>query len=137
MSRDHCAVLLAAWVFWGVPTFCVAGVIEHACAPADPHCDDELDAHGCSHEQPDCPHDFPSDGGCGHESDCGSDPCYTAVVGRERSGHDTLTEAVELLPTVLRDDDHRCGAGSLYTVGIPTFPGARIPLHHSDVPLLI
>ncbi len=132
MVRRHFSILVAAWSFWGVPVLCVAGVLEHPCAPNDNHCQ-ESDAPDCSHEGPDCPHD----GGCGHGSDCESDPCSTIVLGRERPSDDTPSVSFEAIATVQWTQDSLQPLRSTRTPVNAATGYVQLPTHASDTPLLV
>lgn len=115
-----------------MPALCVAGVLEHPCAPEGKRCQ-ETDAPNCSHEEPGCPHD----GGCGHESDCESDPCSTMLVGRERSSDDSPLVSLDAV-AIAQWNEH-----SVQALGSTRIPDSvakdivQIPTHPSDIPLLI
>jgi hypothetical protein len=132
MLRRHFAILITTWAFFGMPALCVAGVLEHPCAPDDNHCE-KTDTHDCSHEEPDSPHD----GGCGHESDCESDPCSTMVVGRERSSDDGPIVSLDAVAIAPCTENSVQALRSTWSPDDVATGNVQLPTHPSDIPLLI
>ncbi len=129
MPRSYCAILVVAWSLWGLPTLCVGGVLQHACADHDEGCDE----HEKSHEESGCP----QTGECEHESDCGSDPCVGTVARFERSDDSVSSPALQ--PFALADLlNEAAPAASLARVAVDTpTRDFRLRIHSSDLPLLI
>ena len=132
MARRYFSILIATWSFWGMPALCVAGLLEHPCAPEGKHCQD-TDAPDCSHEEPDCPHD----GGCSHESDCESDPCSTMVFGRERTSDDGPLVSLDAVAAAQWTEHSVQVLGSTRIPDNVATDSVQIPTHPSDIPLLI
>ena len=82
MARNTLFILVATWAMAAGPTLCLAGVLDHACAP-------ELHAEPCGAD-----HDDAEDhcGDCNHESDCQNDPCVQVV--RQDEDFDVAAEAL-------------------------------------------
>ena len=132
MALRYFSILMAGWSFWGMSVLCVAGVLEHPCAPEGKRCQ-ETDAPNCSHEEPGCPHD----GGCGHESDCESDPCSTMLVGRERSSDDGPLVSLDVVAIAKCTENSVQALRSTWTPNDVATDNVQIPIHLSDIPLLI
>ena len=112
MNGRVLAILLILWVLIISPTFCVAGVLEHACTD-------------CSEED-----------ACGHEEDCQDDPCLEVIARTSSSTADGLNgmNAVALLRVAVVLDVRQ--ANDCW------FPATRdwvrnVPVPQSDLPLLI
>jgi len=132
MVRRYFAILIVSWAFCGMPALCVAGVLEHPCAPHQGH-DKETEHPDCPHEEPGCPHDDD----CGHESDCASDPCSSTIVGRERLNHEG--PSLLLQPVTIPQSANTFVAASrlLHIARDMASEMVQVPTHPSDVPLLI
>lgn len=133
MPQRCCAILIASWALWGLPTLCVAGALKHPCAPGSTPCPGE-DTPQCTHNEPAYPHDG---GGCGHESGCASDPCSESVISREPSSDDEPLSAPEPLLLEPQSGEVATARGQVPRPDHSPPLGVRIPVHASDIPLLI
>lgn len=148
MIRRCFAILIVAWSLWAMPTLCVAGVLEHACAVTADHCE-RVSADSCSHASNDSGHDDvhasachlggeSTGGGCGHEADCSSDPCAetTATCVRQQ---DDVAVGFDQPVLFAVSVNLACDAWLIDDCGGEGVVGALLPLvvHFSDLPLLI
>jgi hypothetical protein len=132
MHRLEWLIVVAGWGFWASPLLCMAGVIEHRCEPLSDACSctgSERDDSGCDHDSSSCP----------HEGSCSSDPCNQ--IATSKTGGAKLVKFAPAhhvaLPPPASDggrEQFRPGAGwASETSG----RSRRLPLHPSDLPLLI
>jgi len=123
-------LVVACWALQISPALCLAGVLTHPCNPNE----DRTCATSC-HSKPD--RDLPVSGSCSHEDNCNADPCQDSPVVKDGGDH-SLGDATSLaaLPgftapgiSLARHDIQTNSNGP------PNRP--RLPLHQSDLPLLL
>lgn len=124
-------LLIAVWSLHVAPGLCLAGVLAHPCeAAAD---DPRAPAAVCCAtpaEEADDP------GSCSHEDDCPEDPCQQTIVlkgGGPRVALESNLPLPAFAAPTLADRDFPTARPK----DVPHDEGPRLPLHHSDLPLLI
>jgi len=124
-------LVVACWALQISPSLCLAGLLTHPCNPNE----DRTCATSSSHSERN--HDQPDSGSCSHEDECNADPCQDSPVVKDGGDH-PLGDATSLaaLPgftapsiSLARHEIHTCSNGP------PNRP--RLPLHQSDLPLLL
>ncbi len=133
MTLRTLILVFTCWAFVGSPALCMAGVIRHACEPGSSA---EFERSTCGDS--DCLCDQGSSS-CAHEQDCSADPCSRVVTSKDAAGRQakySLYEIVHSIPPA----DARMGVVPT-SVAFPFLDGRisrnRLPLHPSDLPLLI
>ncbi len=105
---------LVLWSLVAMPAFCAGGLLEHACE--------------CG-----------SESNCNHEANCGDDPCSAAVVRHRPHDHDG--DDVSANGFGLPATDEACNvdlaAQPLRPERWQPPPLVRLPVHQSDIPLLV
>jgi hypothetical protein len=115
------AILLVQWATVAAPALCQGGLLEHLCAP---------------HPASDCE----------HETSCGDDPCTPMI----RPDEDQRSIVADAAPRELeiwrlgdlviwRFQDGRTATGPPHhqTTRSPSHQIINLPVHRSDIPLLI
>ena len=138
MASRFAMVLVAGWAIVAMPTLCVGGWLEHACA----HISSE--GHACGPAEPQyaaLPSGEEHDHNCGHESACHADPC-SQIVKPEDDWSSQVMFVVDPLAAVLYHDAEwaiRSLSEQVDPHGIPP-NGHHVkgcPFPDEDIPLLL
>ena len=133
--------MMACWSLWLMPALCMGGMLAHACPTEERGCgpdDHGHDDHGHDHHgHDDAPMAPQPVDDCNHESDCSSDPCAGSLAIAGRLGDDVVEfiAAVALAPGVSTPCSRVIPAW--FDPVIPDAAPPPLPIHDSDIPLLI
>ena len=131
MFHRGSSIVATAWALWGMPLLCVAGVLEHPCAPQNVHGDG-----GVEHRSP-SEREGSHDGDCGHESDCGADPCQQDFPRLGWSAEVESSFVVPLFALGIAVDLPSTFVFSKVILCNTPLLGVRLPMPLSDLPLIV
>lgn len=125
-------LVVACWALQISPSLCLAGVLTHPCNPI-------IDSTCATNVHEDLHHDQPNSdpGSCSHEDNCNADPCQDGPVVKDEADQTLGVESS--VPALPGSDAPGISLSQLEphssSDGPPNRP--RLPLHQSDLPLLI